>query len=96
MKERSLYSITEARQLLGGISRNTIYGLMNGGDLASVVIGCRRFIAPAAISELISKATTTEGPALDAVRFRKVRQANPLPALSVPVPAGSRRQGTPD
>jgi excisionase family DNA binding protein len=71
MKDRALYSITEARELLGGISRNTIYALLNSGELASVVIGCRRFISPAAISELISKSTTTESPALDAVRLRK-------------------------
>lgn len=71
MKDRALYSITEARELLGGISRNTIYALLNSGELASVVIGCRRFISPAAISELISKSTTTRSPTLDAVRFRK-------------------------
>jgi hypothetical protein len=71
MKNRALYSIIEARELLGGISRNTIYALLNSGELASVVIGCRRFISPAAISELISKSTTTQRPALNAVRFRK-------------------------
>ena len=71
MKDRALYSITEARELLGGISRNTIYALLNSGELASVVIGCRRFISPAAISELISKSTTKQSPALDAVRSRK-------------------------
>jgi excisionase family DNA binding protein len=71
MKDRALYSITEARELLGGISRNTIYALLNSGELASVVIGCRRFISPTAISELISKSTTTQSPALNAVRFRK-------------------------
>ena len=72
MKDRALYSITEARELLGGISRNTIYALLNSGALASVVIGCRRFISPAAISELISNSTTTKSPALDAVRLRKI------------------------
>jgi hypothetical protein len=80
-KERALYSITEARQLLGGISRGMIYGLLNSGELASVVIGSRRFISPAAIADLISKSTTTQGPAIDAVRFRKVSQA-PQPARS--------------
>ena len=71
MKDRALYSITEARELLGGISRNTIYALLNSGELASVVIGCRRFISPEAISELVSKSTTTQSPTLDAVRLRK-------------------------
>ena len=39
MQDRALYSIQEARKLLGGISRNTIYGLLRTGELASVVIG---------------------------------------------------------
>jgi len=45
MKERALYSIKEARELLGGISRNSIYSLMRDGSLPSVVLGCRRFIS---------------------------------------------------
>jgi hypothetical protein len=59
MQDRALYSIHEARKLLGGISRNGIYALLRTGELASVVIGCRRFISDAAIAALISKATTT-------------------------------------
>jgi excisionase family DNA binding protein len=46
MQDRSLYSIQEARKLLGGISRNTIYQLLRSGELASVVIGCRRSSRP--------------------------------------------------
>ena len=42
---RELYSIKEARELLGGISRNSIYELLRSGNLLSVVLGCRRFIA---------------------------------------------------
>ena len=57
MQDRALYSIQEARKLLGGISRNTIYRLLRTGELASVVIGCRRFISPAAIDELVAKST---------------------------------------
>jgi hypothetical protein len=70
MKDRALYSIKEARELLGGISRNTLYGLLRNGDLASVVIGCRRFISAEAISDLIAKSTTTTSPAQDAARLR--------------------------
>ena len=51
MQDRALYSIQEARKLLGGISRNTIYKLLRTGDLPSVVIGCRRFISSAAIAD---------------------------------------------
>ena len=74
MKNRSLYSIAEAREMLGGISRNTIYGLLHTGDLPSVVIGCRRFVSGSAIAELIAKSTTTQSPALDPARLRKADQ----------------------
>ncbi len=59
MHHPELYSIQEARKLLGGISRNTIYQLLRSGELASVVIGCRRFISAAAITELITRSTTS-------------------------------------
>lgn len=44
MIRRELYPIEEARELLGGISRNTIYHIMRTGELRSAVIGRRRFI----------------------------------------------------
>ena len=84
MKTRELYSVAEARELLGGISRNTIYALLNSGELASVVIGCRRFVSQEAISALISKLTTTQGPAIDPARFRKPGQTAPLPISPLP------------
>jgi len=84
MKPRELYSVTEARELLGGISRNTIYALLNNGELASVVIGCRRFVSQEAITALISKSTTTQGPAIDPARFRKPGQKTPLPISPLP------------
>ena len=71
MNERELYSITEARERLGGISRNGIYALLRRGELASVVFGCRRFISLDAISDLIEKTTTTKSPAEDDARLRK-------------------------
>ena len=43
MKDRALRSIKEARELLGGISRNSIYRIVGGGTAKSVVIGSRRF-----------------------------------------------------
>jgi hypothetical protein len=49
---RELY-IEDARFALGGIARATIYDLLNNGELASVVIGRRRFI-PAAAIELLA------------------------------------------
>ena len=45
MKDRDLYSIDEARERLGGISRNSIYQLLHKGQLASVRIGTRRLVS---------------------------------------------------
>ena len=60
--DRELYSIEQARALLGGIARNTLYGLIRSGELASVPIGRRRFIAASAIAAFIATTSTTEGP----------------------------------
>ena len=77
MQERELYSIEEARALLGGIARNTIYELMRTASLASVVIGRRRFIAADSISAFIAAASTTVSPAVNGTRsLRSARQGN--------------------
>jgi excisionase family DNA binding protein len=89
MHQPELYSIQEARKLLGGISRNTIYQLLRSGDLASVVIGCRRFISAAAIAELITRSTTTVSPARASTRSRKRGQS----ALPLPLPPAPRGRG---
>lgn len=68
MKDRDLYSIDEARQRLGGMSRNLIYQIMRTGQLASVVIGGRRFVSAVAIAQLIAKSTTTVSPTQAAAR----------------------------
>jgi excisionase family DNA binding protein len=88
MNSRELYSIKEARELLGGISRNSIYELLRSGRLPSVVLGCRRFIAAAAIAELIAKSTTTVSPSMDCTRSR-VPTRKTL-ALRLPSVIGSR------
>ena len=89
MQDRALDSIQDARTLLGGISRNTIYRLLRSGELASVVIGCRRFISPAAIAELVVRSTTTISPSLASTRSRQSAQAAP----PLPLPS-SRRSRT--
>jgi hypothetical protein len=91
MNDRALYSVTEARELLGRISRNSIYALLRSGELASVVLGCRRFISHEAISELIAKSTTTTSPAIEPTRSRKPDQ-NPLPLPLTPVARPGRRR----
>jgi hypothetical protein len=88
MNNRVLHSITEARHLLGGISRNSIYSLLRHGQLESVVIGCRRFIARTAIDALIEKSTTTESPSVDSARLRKPDQSD----LPLPLPPTGRKR----
>jgi hypothetical protein len=68
-----LYSIEQARALLGGISRNTLYDLLRSRKLASVPIGRRRFIAAEAIAASVAAASTTRGPA------GRCKAALPLP-----------------
>lgn len=62
MDGRELYSIEEARFVLGGIARATIYDLLNNGELPSVVIGRRRFVPAAAIAAFIATSSTTTAP----------------------------------
>jgi excisionase family DNA binding protein len=76
MTDRDLYSIEEARQRLGGISRNTVYLWLRSGKLPSVVVGCRRFIAAAAIADLIATSTTITSPSQDSARARKSDEPN--------------------
>ena len=71
MNDRALYTIKEARELLGGMGQNTMYRLLNRGDLPTVVIGSRRFISAEAIADLIERSTTRVIPTKDAARFRK-------------------------
>ena len=89
MHQPELYSIQESRKLLGGISRNTIYQLLRSGELASVVIGCRRFISAAAITELITRSTTSVSPARASTRSCRKRQS----ALPLPLPPAARGRG---
>ena len=88
MRDRDLYSNEEARELLGGISRNTIYSALRTGELSSVVIGCRRFISAAAIQEFIQAAKTCVSPARAAVRDRRPR--NRLVPAPIPARASAR------
>jgi hypothetical protein len=60
--DRELYSIEQARALLGGIARNTLYDLLRSGALASVPIGRRRFISARAIAAFIAESSTTTAP----------------------------------
>lgn len=93
MGDRELYSIEDARFLLGGIARKTIYDLLSYGELASVVIGRRRFIPAAAIANFIDARTTrdapSERPAKGRTRSGQMPELKPLPATG-----GRRRSAT--
>lgn|GEM_PF-881475 len=91
MAERDLYSIEEARQRLGGISRNTVYVWLRSGRLASVVLGSRRFIAAKAIAALIEASTITQSPNEEITGERGEAQGGL--ALSLPDARRKRRGG---
>jgi excisionase family DNA binding protein len=50
----ALITVEQARQALGGISRGTLYALINEKKLRSVRIGTRRLIPDEAIPECIA------------------------------------------
>lgn len=50
-----LVTINDACVALGGITRPTIYGLINRGELERVKIGSRSFIASQALSEYVDR-----------------------------------------
>ena len=89
MAARTLYSIKEAREQLGGISRNTIYRLLNEGKLTSVVIGSRRFITAAAIARLVDESSTLETPAEKPARDPESKKTRtpPIPNAKTTPPA---------
>jgi excisionase family DNA binding protein len=47
------YPIAEAGELLGGVSRGTVYKLIRAGELKTFTIGRRRFVSDEAIAALI-------------------------------------------
>lgn len=81
MNKQGLFTVLEAMELLGGISRNTIYNLMREGRLASVRIGRRRFIPAHAIDEFIEMSTTLDSPSLT----RGSKRATQMPLRLVPL-----------
>jgi excisionase family DNA binding protein len=87
MEGKDLYTVEQAMDALGGISRNTIYNLMREGKLASVQIGRRRFIPTRAIEDFIAASMTTKSPSLAGARSGRPTQ---LPLMLGP--AGSPRR----
>jgi hypothetical protein len=87
MDTRELLSIEDARHALGGIARATLYDLLNRGELASIIIGRRRFIPATAIAAFIATTATTIAPSQ--VHARRRHRAVQMPLA--PEPSVSRR-----
>jgi excisionase family DNA binding protein len=51
--DRIAFPVDEARSLLGGISRKSIYDLINSGELKTVMIAGRRLVPKEALYRLI-------------------------------------------
>ena len=51
---RRAYSVDEARALLGGISRASIYELLQSGELPSIKVAGRRLVPSDGIDSLIA------------------------------------------
>jgi excisionase family DNA binding protein len=49
-----LYTIDQARQALGGLSRSALYALLDSGQLRSVYLGRRRLITDDALREFVA------------------------------------------
>lgn len=58
---RLLYSLDQAAEALGGLSRAAIYDLLRSGELPSVYLGRRRFITADALAAFVA-ALPTEPP----------------------------------
>lgn len=90
MKDRARYSIKEARELLGSISRDSIYRILCSGSLKSVVIGCRRFISSERLRAKGALAGAHRLPAaLQFVACRCRGRRSPQNGARRPVPATS-------
>lgn len=95
VKIRELYSIEEARSLLGGIGREQIYGLLNSGELSSVTIGRRRFIPAGAIASFIAVSATNTAPSARRASGRHRSVQMPLEFELPPQSANRRRSASP-
>ncbi len=56
---RNLLSIPQAQHLLGGVSRKTIYRLIDRGDLTRVKIGSRSMVTAKSMIGLVDRAAAS-------------------------------------
>lgn len=73
-----LFDLTEARRMLGGISKTTIYQLIKKGELNTVKIGARSFVTDVELRRYVDGLTPPSiqltDRELQAVRRRPVRR----------------------
>jgi excisionase family DNA binding protein len=53
MTERAAYPVSEARELLGGISRSSLYRLIAAGQIRVVKLGSRTLVPASEIERLV-------------------------------------------
>jgi excisionase family DNA binding protein len=59
--QRRLVSIPEACELLGGVSRTTLYGLVKRGELTQARIGRRGFVTVESIDGYVARSIQQPG-----------------------------------
>jgi len=59
--QRRAWPVDEARELLGGISRASIYELINSGELRTVMLAGRRLVPDDAITALLAGPNQSAG-----------------------------------
>lgn len=52
-----LVSVSQTQELLGGVSRDTIYRMLASGTLASIKIGRRRMVLASSIHSFVQAAS---------------------------------------
>jgi hypothetical protein len=57
--DKKIYSIPEAREILGGIGHTMIYELVNEGHLTKVKMGRRSFITADSINSFLTSLAVT-------------------------------------
>lgn len=57
MAEKLIVPLADAAEMLGGISRGTVYNLIDAGQLERVSIGSRAFVTRASVLALAESGT---------------------------------------
>jgi excisionase family DNA binding protein len=57
---RAAYPLDEARELLGGLARSTLYDMRDRGEIRFVKLGRRTLIPASEIRRLVGESTTNE------------------------------------